>query len=139
MNSLLQDSSNSRTSVESRVQEVQNCSDIADGTSGLQQVVSERSTELSEADNLSTGAMPNGAALKSDLIGAIKNSLDADNDFLSWAQGVGSCSGSAPEDSNYQAAMNASSTAVSYKNDFVALWNPIAQRQGFSTLTQADI
>ncbi len=139
MNSLLQDSSNSRTSVESSVQEVQNCSDIADGTSGLQQVVSERSTELSEADNLSTGAMPNGATLKSDLIGAIKNSLDADNDFLSWAQGVGGCSGSAPEDSNYQAAMNASSTAVSYKNDFVTLWNPIAQSQGFSTLTQADI
>ena len=139
MNSLLQDSSNSRTSVESRVQEVQNCSDIADGTSGLQQVVSERSTELSEADNLSTGAMPNGAALKSNLIGAIKNSLDADNDFLSWAQGVGGCSGSAPEDANYQAAMKASSTAVSYKNDFVTLWNPIAQSHGFSTLTQADI
>ena len=83
--------------------------------------------------------MPNGAALKSDLVGAIKNSLDADNDFLSWAQGVGGCSGSAPEDSNYQAAMNASSTAVSYKNNFVTLWNPIAQSQGFSTLTQADI
>jgi hypothetical protein len=87
MNSLLQDSSGSRVSVDSNVKKVQNCSDVPDGTSGLQRVVSERRTELSQANNLSTDAMPNGAALKSDLIGAIKNSLAADNDFLSWAQG----------------------------------------------------
>ena len=139
MNSLLQQSSSSRSSVISNVAEVQDCSDVTDGTSGLQQDVSDRQNELGQAEDLSAGALPNGVTLKADLVQAIQNSLTADNDFLNWAQGVGSCTGPAPEDSNYQAAMAASQTAVSYKNKFVALWNPIAQNQGFSTLSQADI
>jgi len=139
MNSLLQQSSASRNSVESNVAEVQDCSDVTDGASGLEQDISDRQTELDQAKNLSVSALPEGATLKSDLVGAIQNSLEADDDFLSWAQGVGSCASSAPEDGNYQAGMTASTTAVSYKDKFCGLWNPIAQDQGFSTLTQADI
>ena len=139
LNSLLQNSSISRTGVVASVNEVQNCSDVSGGTSGLRHVASERSSELREAYNLPTDALPNGAALKSDLISAIKNSLDADNDFLSWADQLASCSGSAPEDSNYRAAMRASRAAQSDKKNVATLWNPIAQQHGFASLTAAGI
>ena len=107
------------------------------GRGRLQQDVSDRQNELNEAQNLSVDALPNGDALKTALVGALQNSLNADNYYLDWANDVGSCSGmTAPSDSNLVAASSASKTAVSYKNQFVALWKHIAQDEGYPTLTE---
>jgi hypothetical protein len=136
---VLAQSGTSRQNVISHTGEIENCSDVSDGTSGLQQDVSDRQNELSEAQNLSVDALPNGDALKSALVDALKNSLDADNDYLDWANDVGGCDGSAPKDSNFEAASDASTTAVSYKNQFVTLWNQIAQDEGYPSLTEQDM
>lgn len=137
---VLQQSNSSRQNVEQHTGEVQNCSDVSDGDAGLQQDVSDRQNELNEAQNLSVDALPNGDALKTALVGAMQNSLNADNYYLDWANDVGSCSGTtAPSDSNLVAASSASKTAVSYKNQFVALWNQITPDEGYPTLTEQDM
>ena len=52
----------------------------------IQQATAGRQRELSQASGLSTGLLPNGAALMSDLTQALQYSVNADNAYLSWAQ-----------------------------------------------------
>lgn len=89
----------------------------------IQQVRDQRQTEYNQAQSLSTEALQNGAELKSDLTQALLYSLNADNDYLTWAQQqVSNCQAG----SQSSAALAAGSQAVNYKTMFVNLWNPIA-------------
>jgi hypothetical protein len=69
--------------------------------------------------------------MKSDLIAALRNSLDADKDFLTWArkQLNPGCTPTA-QSSAYNAAYNASQQAGAYKKAFIQVWAPVAAQYG---------
>jgi len=102
---------------------VQACTDLSRGVRQIQRVRDQRQAEYDQAQNLSTGALPGGAELKTDLTQALSYSLMADNDYLTWAQQqVADCQ----VGSQSSAAVTAGARARNYKAMFVSRWNPIA-------------
>jgi hypothetical protein len=69
--------------------------------------------------------------VKSDLIAALRDSLDADKEFLTWAQQQlnPGCSPTA-QSSAYSAAYNASQQAGASKMAFIQVWDPVAAQYG---------
>ncbi|HJZ29450.1 MAG TPA: protein kinase, partial [Streptosporangiaceae bacterium] len=120
VNNLLGSSAATLKALQGAVSEVFNCTNLSSAVRQIQNVVNQRSTEYNQASALSTSALANGAAVKSDLIAALRNSLDADKDFLTWAQQQLS-PGCTPttQSSAYNAAYNASQQAGASKKAFV--------------------
>ena len=113
------------------VTEAGDCTNLSGAVSQIQNAVNQRSTEYKQAAALSISALANGTLVKTDLIAALRNSLDADRDYLAWAQQQLSL-GCAPatQSSAYNAASNADTQADAAKAAFVHVWNPIAARYG---------
>ena len=131
VNDLLSSSAATLKALQGAVSEVFNCTNLSSAVRQIQNVVNQRSTEYNQASALSTPALPNGAAVKSDLIAALRNSLDADKDFLTWAQQQlnPGCTPTA-QSSAYNAAYNASQQAGASKEAFTQVWDPVAARYG---------
>ncbi len=131
VNNLLSSSAVTLKALQGAVSEVFDCTNLAGAVRQIQNVVNQRSTEYGQASALSTSALANGAAVKSDLIAALRNSLDADKDFLTWAQQQlnPGCTPTA-ESSAYNAGYNASQQAGASKQAFIQLWDPVAARYG---------
>jgi serine/threonine protein kinase len=141
INDLLDSSAVSRQSLTSAVQDVDGCSNLDSAVAAISAVVNQRSDEYSQASGLSTSALPNGAALRSDLLSALGYSVTADKGFLTWAQEElnGGCSGTAQLTPAYGDGVTASAKAVTAKNSFLELWNPVASSQGLPTRSQQGI
>ena len=93
--------------------------------------MNQRSAEYNQASALSTSALANGPTVKSDLIAALRNSLDADKDYLTWAQQQLNleCAPTA-QSSAHIAANNASYQASASKEAFIRVWNLVAAQYG---------
>jgi serine/threonine protein kinase len=131
LSTLLTSSAAARTALHDAVTQVRACTHLARAASQLQGVVNQRVGEYSQASALPTSALPDGAALKSELIGALSSSLKADRDYLTWArqQLAGRCTPS-DQSSAYKAANGASLVANAAKAAFVQVWNPVAAKYG---------
>ncbi|HEY6314194.1 MAG TPA: protein kinase [Streptosporangiaceae bacterium] len=131
VNNLLSSSAATLKALQGAVSEVFNCTDLSSAVGQIQNVVNQRSTEYNQASALSTSALANGAAVKSDLIAALRDSLDADKDFLTWAQQQlnPGCTPTA-QSSAYNAAYNASQQAGVSKHAFIQVWDPVAAQYG---------
>ena len=131
VNNLLSSSAATLKALQGAVSEVFNCTNLSSAVRQIQNVVNQRSTEYNQASALSTSALANGAAVKSDLIAALRNSLDADKDFLTWAQQQlnPGCSPTA-QSSAYNAAYNASQQAGASKKAFIQVWDLVAAQYG---------
>jgi hypothetical protein len=131
VNNLLSSSAATLQALQGAVSEVFNCTNLSSAVRQIQNVVNQRSTEYKQASALSTSALANGAAVKSDLIAALRNSLDADKDFLTWAQQQLS-PGCTPttQSSAYNAAYNASQQAGASKKAFIQVWDLVAAQYG---------
>ena len=131
LNMLLTSSTAARTALHDAVRQVDACTDLATAVSQLQGVVTQRVGEYSRASSLPTSALPDGTAVKSELIGALSSSLKADRDYLTWAQQQqsGGCTPS-NQSSAYNAAYGASQLANSAKEAFIQVWNPVAAKYG---------
>jgi tRNA A-37 threonylcarbamoyl transferase component Bud32 len=131
VSSLLISSAATRKALEGAVSEVRNCSRLHSATRRIQTVVTQRSTEYGQASALSMAALANGAKVKSDLLAALRASLDADRDYLRWArQQMASGCTPAAQSSAYNAAFSADQQAGAAKQAFVQVWNPVAARYG---------
>jgi hypothetical protein len=141
LNALLTQSGTARGSVLDAVAAVSSCTDVSAGANALAAAADSRQDALDQLENLDTDALPHGAQLRSTLRTALQKSLEADQYFAAWAQSVqrGGCGGSAPHDSQYQAATQASRVATAAKHQFVDLWNPIAASEGLPSLEEKDI
>jgi serine/threonine protein kinase len=128
---LLTSSAAARTALHDAVRQVDACTNLADAVSKLQGVVNQRVGEYGRASSLPTSALPDGTAVKSELIGALSSSLAADRDYLTWAQQqqAGGCTSSS-QSSAYNAASGASQLANAAKEAFVQVWNPVAAKYG---------
>jgi serine/threonine protein kinase len=131
VNNLLSSSAATLKALQGAVSEVLDCMNLSSAVRQIQNVVNQRGTEDNQASALSTSALANGAAVKSDLIAALRDSLDADKDFLTWAQQQlnPGCTPTA-ESSAYNAAYNASQQAGASKKAFIQAWDPVAARYG---------
>ena len=140
MSSLLGSSAATRKTLEGAVSEVRNCSSLSRAASRIQAVVSQRSTEYHHASALSTAALADGAIVKSDLLAALRTSLKADRDYLSWArqQRASGCKPAA-QSSAYNAAFSADQRAGAAKQAFVQVWNPVAAKYGVPPESPGDI
>lgn len=125
--------SNSSITLTDAADNVQSCTNLSHSVRQIRQVRDQRQTEYDQAQQLSTDALPNGAALKADLVQALQDSLNADNDYLSWAQQQAA---SCQYGSQSSTALAADQQAVRDKTTFVQLWNTIAPQYG---LAQASV
>ena len=130
MNNLLLTSEQSRHTLSTTlINDVGHCGDVQGDVTKIQQVADQRSAEYNQATALQTDMIPNGATLKSQLMDALKISLQIDNDYLTWAQQQAN-SGCAYgfNSSYYSKATTLDSQATTDKQIFVGTWNPIAQK-----------
>jgi serine/threonine protein kinase len=130
VNDLLRSSAATRKALQGAVSEAGDCTDLSSAISQIQNAVDQRNTEYIQASALSTSALADGTIMKTDLIAALRNSLDADRDYLAWAQQQELGCVPAPQSSAYDAAYNADQQANAAKDAFVQVWNPIATQYG---------
>jgi hypothetical protein len=109
---------------------VNQCANVAASLSTLTQIRNQRSSEYDQAQAISVSLLPQGAAMKTDLTGALYYSLQADDQYLSWAsqQSGGPC-----QDGSEPAAAADNNQASADKSGFTQLWNPIALQHGLTT------
>ena len=139
LNNLLDASAASRQSLATAVQDVGNCSNVSGAISAISTVAGQRASEYHQAAALATGALPDGADLKSDLLSALHYSVAADRDFLRWAQQNTGCQTTVPPNRAYGKGLTASANAVTAKNTFLQMWNPIASNDGYPARTEGGI
>jgi serine/threonine-protein kinase len=137
---LLDSSSAARKGLQGAVDDVRNCKSLPGAVSQIHRVVRQRSAEDRQAAALSTAALANGAVVKSDLIKALRDSLSADRDYLSWAeQQLRSGCTPVAQSGAYNAAFTADEQAAASKQAFVQVWNPLAARYGARQETPGNI
>jgi hypothetical protein len=133
VSSLLGSSVATRQALQSAVTQVQACTNLSGAVSQIQDVVNHRSTQYDRASALSTGDLASGAQVKSDLVTALRDSLNADRDYLTWAQqqlNTGCTPGA--QSSAYITAYDADQQANAAKAQFALVWDPVAARYGVS-------
>jgi hypothetical protein len=140
VDTLLTTSAASRKSLVVAIRQAGNCVHLPRAVARIQRVVNQRSAEYNQALALSTAAMARGATVKSDLIAALRNSLDADRDYLTWArQQLNSGCTPTSQSSAYRAALSADRQADSSKAAFVQVWNSLAVRYRVRQKTPGEI
>ena len=142
VNSLLLNSANSRLQWNSNTltNDVGSCVYLNSAVTQIGDIAKERSSELNQAQALQTGAIPNGATLKSQLMTALQISLSIDNDYLGWAkqqQSSGCTVGT--NSSYYQSATSQDPQATADKMTFLNTWDPIASQYGLQQFTAGQI
>jgi serine/threonine protein kinase len=131
VNELLGSSAATRKALQGAVNQIRDCTDLPGAVSQIRNVVDQRSSQYNQASALPTAALASGAIVKSDLITALRDSLDADRDYLTWAQQQlnAGCTPTA-QSGAYNAAYNADQQADASKQAFVQVWDPIAAQDG---------
>jgi hypothetical protein len=140
LDSLLNTSGNSRSSVVNAVGSVKNCRDLGGAASALRTASGQRTGLITKLGSLSVDKLPNHAALTDALTKAWTASAAADSHYANWADQAQSnhhvCKGgTARSTGEAQAANQASGTATEQKKRAVKLWNAIARQYG---LTQRE-
>jgi serine/threonine-protein kinase len=136
VSSLLSSGSGSAAGLNNAVNDVANCGDIASDISEIQSVESQRQNEYDQAQSTQMNDLPSGAQVKADLLQALHYSLVADQDYLNYANQMES---SSCQSGSQAAAIAADGQAVTYKDDFLSLWNPIASTYSLPQLTVSSI
>lgn len=135
VSTLLASSSATRTALHNAVRQVSACTSLSNAVSQLQDVVNQRVTEARRASALFTSALPDGTAVKSDLVAALNSSLTSDRDFLVWAQQQDQGCAAGSQSGGYSAAASASQRADAAKLTFTQVWNPVAARYGIKPIS----
>lgn len=137
---LLQQSSQDRSLANQGVEDIEAC-DPTDGASDLSQAYQDRENEVDSVDALDTDQLPNGPALQQVLVTLLQDSASADQAYEQWAEDLESsgCSSPLPDDSNRSDGDDYSNDANSDKDQFVALWTPIADQYQLPTVSDTDL
>ena len=138
VNALLAESTNDRNEVRSAISALTSCANLAGEAVVLQSVASSRQSLLGRLENLDLAQLPNGAQLQSVLGDALSYSVQADEDFASWAQDLlsdGCSTATATNDPDYQAATQPDNSAEAAKAVFAGLWDPVARQFGLPAQT----
>ncbi|GAA2396407.1 hypothetical protein Cme02nite_65210 [Catellatospora methionotrophica] len=128
---LLDYSVTSRTRLISANGRVGGCSGVARAVDDLVRVGDERRDQLRRLDALDLSELPDGARLRQSLRRALELSLQADEQYVVWGKSVvGYGCGSGANDNARKQGDAYSRSAGVHKSDFLAMWNPVADRFG---------
>jgi len=139
VNDVLTKSAKSRRELARALPEAERCSNMSRAINRLKRVASERRSEVKAAAAAQVGALPNGAALASDLTRALRDSLHADEDYLRWARQWAACSAPPVRTAPYHEGVSESRAATADKKAFLRLWDPIAAQYGMPHWPQGKI
>jgi serine/threonine protein kinase len=140
VDSLLESSAATRKTLHRAVVDVLDCMNLSGAASHIQDTVSQRVAQYNQASALPASALPDGAAVKSDLIAALRASLDADENYLTWARQQLNLGCTPPAQSSaYSAAYSADRLADAAKEAFVQVWNPVAAKYGIQQESPGSI
>ncbi|MFF3765784.1 hypothetical protein ACFYYR_17090 [Streptomyces sp. NPDC001922] len=134
LDSLLEDSNNSRSTVIRSVENTRTCTNLGQSAQDLRAAAGQRNGLVTRLQKLSVDELPNNAALTASLTRAWKASAAADNHYAAWADQVGGrkgChKGRARVTPQAAAGNRASGQATVAKKEAAALWNKIASKYG---------
>jgi serine/threonine protein kinase len=139
VNTLLSSSLVSRRALADAVGNIRGCAHVPLSTGHIQRVVDRRSAEYNQAKTLRLNAIAGGPRVKADLLAALRNSLDADQAYLTWAKQMSARCKPNRKSSAYTAAIAADSQAANSKQAFVRAWNPVAAKYGLPQKTATSI
>lgn len=140
MSKLLGSSAATRQALQGAVTEVRACANLSGAVSQIQNVVDQRSSQYQQASALPMSALAGGATVKSDLVTALRDSLNADRDYLIWARqqlDTGCTPGA--QSAAYTTAYDAAQQADAAKAEFALVWDPVAARYGLSQQSPGSI
>jgi hypothetical protein len=140
MDTLLASSKASRGKLGDALNGVDQCQNLPGAAAVLDQVASERDSELRQVQTLALDALQDGAQLSELLAQALNYSIQADRSYAAWARALnGNCAPPAAHDGNWQNADAASQQATDAKRRFLAYWNPIAGANGLPVRPDSDL
>jgi hypothetical protein len=136
---LIQGSGAARTLLAKGVSDAAGCS--AGGVSEISGALQQRQSLLNQLQALDLIVLPQGLQVKATLTQSMQLSIAADQFFLAWAKepAVTGCTGTAVRDSVFLNADAASRQATSAKQQFIALWKPVARQLGLPARAEPDL
>ncbi|MFJ9905006.1 hypothetical protein ACIRVK_19265 [Streptomyces sp. NPDC101152] len=139
LNRLLSQNTGRRSGVADAVKSMTQCSDLQHDRQVFEDAADARAGLVEKLGGLGLDQL--SGDLVSDLRSAWQNSEEADRAYARVVDDVsGNCSSSAVSgSSSWQDAASASASATAAKQDFVAVWNPIASEYGLNTLAWTDL
>jgi hypothetical protein len=127
LDAILLQFSTQRGSLQTAVNDVAQCRTVAAGANVIAGIATSRTTEIGRLSSIDWAAMPNGPTMQADLMTALQDSRQADQDYQQWATGLeASCQPPAGSGASFTAASTADTQAVAAKTTFVSLWRPVA-------------
>jgi zinc ribbon protein len=106
----------------------------------LNTAIHDRTDVLQQLPTLPLAAIPNGPALRQKLTHAMSASVQADRDYLQWAQLLVSSSCHSTDHSGLVAGNKVSTRqATPAKRAFVSMWNPVAKKYGLPHRADTDL
>lgn len=137
LDSLLETSGNSRTSVVNAVESIRNCGDLSGAASALRAASGQRDGLITRLGSLSVDKLPNHGDLTAALTKAWRASAAADGHYANWAGQAQHdhkiCKGGHARSTDETLAANRESgTATQQKKRAVRLWNAIARQYGLT-------
>jgi len=130
VNYLLDASAETRSPLATALKDVSECNQIGSAIATISAVAQRYGAEYGQAIHLNTGQLPNGAALKSNLIQAYYLSSYSNYYFLNWAKQREASGCTVQAAGEYNAGAKDAAQAARYKEAFVRLWNPVAASHG---------
>jgi hypothetical protein len=140
VNALLDASIASRTKLNAAIDLVNKCILLDKAIADLQEVGTERQSQIDNVTRFDLSAIPEGEQLRSMLKEALGISLTADRSFVSWAQAWQSrgCAVGSGQ-SFYDEAQAQSKDASDARVRFLDVWNPVASRYGLQSRSSNGI
>ena len=143
LSTLLSNSAVDRSEIDSAVQQITSCGNLAGAEQTLEQAASSRQNLLNQLGQLQLGALPASSQLSQALQSAWMASVASDNAYAAYAgdeiSNFNGCTPNDSGDSNAQAAATADAQATAAKTTFVNLWNPIANTYSLPQWQQSSL
>ena len=127
LDAILLQFSTQRGSLQTAVNDVAQCQTVAAEANVIAGIETSRTAEIARLSSIDWAAMPNGPTMQADLMAALQDSRQADQDYQQWATGLeASCQPPAGSGASFTAASTSGTQAVKAKTTFVSLWRPLA-------------
>jgi hypothetical protein len=130
-------SSRSRATLRDALNDLDACRSTASATDALNEVAGGRAAQVDSLESIEVAALPDGEAIRSTLVRALRDSLAADRAFIRWGERVGTAG--CGHDDNYDEGMSQSHSATAAKKVFVNMWNPIAGSYGLPAYEEGQV
>jgi hypothetical protein len=129
VNAILNASGTSRGELGRALTAARKCNGLDAAIAGMQNVAQQREQQINQTKALKVDALANGTRMRSTLAKAINYSLEVDKAYLAWAQATqNGCKGRPKPNADSKRGAHLSAQASTAKQQFAALWAPVAQK-----------